>query len=599
MAYIGRDLQYGVLDKQSFTADSSTTVFTLDTAVANAKSLLVSVGGVIQEPDVAYTASGTTLTFTSAPTTGDVVYVIYLGKELSVSGASREGITYQTGTGDDTTTPITLTTAPANAQSIMVMLNGVTQVPVTDYTVSGTTLTFTSTVASGVGILVYYLANQAEFGVLNDNSVTNPKIVSMDAAKLTGSLPAGMGTDTTEIDQTIASLGMHVAVADNKASFNLPGVFIDQFESDSGILTETDVDRDTTGEYVSSGTSNTDFGVTFSGSGTGTNGLRFPGAAGMVFSGDVTFSWWQKTTNPQTADTTGVFGTTDQVNWLNNGAVGYHIGYSANSGTPSLTYGRGTGNNSVAFSLPSSGHDGNWHHMAITRQGTTWRAYMDGVASVTTFTDSGTLGHASYDVIIGAQEPTGTQNFIGTIDSFCISGSNLYPNGTTFTPPTTQVNGTNFTHHFDASTPGHDPNTPDYRCGNGTATIIGNVSAYGTVDGRYATTLSATGTLISTASTADTATTTASGVMVYENASGTATLGTDLKIYFSADDGANWTEASSYGTGINFNGASKKLIKLGKTTGLTSGTQMKLKAEWANQASGTKETRLYGWAINY
>ena len=54
MAYIGRDIQYGTLDKQSFTANSSATVFTLDTTVKDAKSLLVSVGGVIQEPDVAY-----------------------------------------------------------------------------------------------------------------------------------------------------------------------------------------------------------------------------------------------------------------------------------------------------------------------------------------------------------------------------------------------------------------------------------------------------------------------------------------------------------------------------------------------------------------
>ena len=80
MAYIGRDIQYGTLDKQSFTANSSATVFTLNTTVKDAKSLLVSVGGVIQEPDVAYTASGTTLTFSEAPVTGNIVYVIYLGK---------------------------------------------------------------------------------------------------------------------------------------------------------------------------------------------------------------------------------------------------------------------------------------------------------------------------------------------------------------------------------------------------------------------------------------------------------------------------------------------------------------------------------------
>ena len=216
MAYIGRDIQYGTLDKQSFTANSSATVFTLNTTVKDAKSLLVSVGGVIQEPDVAYTASGTTLTFSEAPVTGNIVYVIYLGKEL-LAGATRESITYQSGTGNGSTTPVTLSAAANNAQSIMVMLNGVTQRPVTDYTVSGTTLTFTTAVATGVNILVYHLGRTAEIGVINDNAVTDAKIVSMNAAKLTGNLTSGMGTDTTKIDQSIATLGLHIGVADNKA----------------------------------------------------------------------------------------------------------------------------------------------------------------------------------------------------------------------------------------------------------------------------------------------------------------------------------------------------------------------------------------------
>ena len=64
MAYIGRDIEQGLFTKQTFTADSSTTVFTLSHAVSSANNLLVSVGGVIQEPDSAYTASGTVLTFT-------------------------------------------------------------------------------------------------------------------------------------------------------------------------------------------------------------------------------------------------------------------------------------------------------------------------------------------------------------------------------------------------------------------------------------------------------------------------------------------------------------------------------------------------------
>ena len=40
-------------------------------------------GGVIQEPGVSYTVSGTTITFTSAPAASTTLYIIYLGKELT------------------------------------------------------------------------------------------------------------------------------------------------------------------------------------------------------------------------------------------------------------------------------------------------------------------------------------------------------------------------------------------------------------------------------------------------------------------------------------------------------------------------------------
>ena len=43
MAYIGRDIQYGTINKQTFTANGSTTVFTLDQGVADANNLIVSI----------------------------------------------------------------------------------------------------------------------------------------------------------------------------------------------------------------------------------------------------------------------------------------------------------------------------------------------------------------------------------------------------------------------------------------------------------------------------------------------------------------------------------------------------------------------------
>ena len=74
MGYLGREIQYGTFAKQTFTANSSTTVFTLSNGVADANNLLVSIGGIIQEPNVAYTAVSTTLTFASAPVTNDPIF---------------------------------------------------------------------------------------------------------------------------------------------------------------------------------------------------------------------------------------------------------------------------------------------------------------------------------------------------------------------------------------------------------------------------------------------------------------------------------------------------------------------------------------------
>ena len=66
----------GANPKQSFTANGSTTVFTLTNPVATANDLEVFVGNVRQEPTAAYTAAGTTLTMSEAPATGLNFYVI-------------------------------------------------------------------------------------------------------------------------------------------------------------------------------------------------------------------------------------------------------------------------------------------------------------------------------------------------------------------------------------------------------------------------------------------------------------------------------------------------------------------------------------------
>jgi hypothetical protein len=85
MPYIGNDIQFGELTSQTFTGDGSTVAFTMGYSVANTTSILVTSGNVVQEPTVAYTVSGTTLTFTSAPENADTIHVRYLGRTLDVS----------------------------------------------------------------------------------------------------------------------------------------------------------------------------------------------------------------------------------------------------------------------------------------------------------------------------------------------------------------------------------------------------------------------------------------------------------------------------------------------------------------------------------
>ena len=98
MAYIGRSPQYGSYEKQALTGDGSTVTFTLDYVLGSASSVLVSVAGVHQEPEVAYnlTNNGTTITFTAAPAAIDTVFIIYLGVALDIATVGSGVITSRT-----------------------------------------------------------------------------------------------------------------------------------------------------------------------------------------------------------------------------------------------------------------------------------------------------------------------------------------------------------------------------------------------------------------------------------------------------------------------------------------------------------------------
>jgi len=150
--------------------------------VGSTASVLVSVAGVIQQPNTGYSISGggNNIVFSAAPTTGDTVFVTFLGLNRDVGSFLSTGIittqtelaeraasgdffllydssattlkkiqtsnivaasVNRTATGDGSTTGFTVTNGVTAAQCL-VTINGVVQTVTTDYTVSGTTLTF-------------------------------------------------------------------------------------------------------------------------------------------------------------------------------------------------------------------------------------------------------------------------------------------------------------------------------------------------------------------------------------------------------------------------------------------------------------------------
>jgi hypothetical protein len=79
--------QFTVITSETFSGDSTTTVFTM-AGTSSTAATIVSINGVLQIPTTAYSVSGTTLTFTEAPATGDLIDVRRLATTSVVTGIS-------------------------------------------------------------------------------------------------------------------------------------------------------------------------------------------------------------------------------------------------------------------------------------------------------------------------------------------------------------------------------------------------------------------------------------------------------------------------------------------------------------------------------
>ena len=121
MSYIGKEPADSFISfaKQDFTT-SATTSYTLDNAVTNENELALFINFVRQEPTTAYTASGTTLTLTSATASTDDMYCVYLGQAKQTVNAPDGSVGTAQLVSDAVTPPKTnfFNTDPGNAADL-------------------------------------------------------------------------------------------------------------------------------------------------------------------------------------------------------------------------------------------------------------------------------------------------------------------------------------------------------------------------------------------------------------------------------------------------------------------------------------------------
>ena len=403
--------------------------------------------------------------------------------------------------------------------------------------------------------------------------------------------------DDNKIVNDISTLAIRQASNENKGAYNTNSMFVDVFQDDTGIASNTNAPRNSnefvstvatsvidvsnnsttftdasdenhtinqaSGKWVTSsgGALGGSAGISTSHSGNGyvyiTNNNSFIHQMG---SSDFTIEMFVKSVG--STDHRGIIGFSD------SGIQQYQI---ATHGTSALkwwasndgsNWNMGSGNRVTLDNM--DGQNSNWNHIAVVRNGNNFYGYSGGHRRET-WTGSGALNDENSDLRIGS---TGNVNDThqGYIDQIRISNTARYTGGT-YTVPT----GSN-----------------GYTKDSNTKLIIGS---------RFTGTIAnATGNFISNAITAPSSTSKMGAIITYENTAGTNTLNTDIVLQLSADNGSNFTTATltampDFATGI-------KMAKVNDLA-VTAGTQLKYKISFANQSSGSKEARIRGVSLQY
>jgi len=177
----------------------------------------------------------------------------YIGKEPIVGNFQKcDAITVVNGQAAYTLQVSSTNVVPESANHMLVSLNGILQAPVTSFTVSGSTLTFASNLATGDVIdFVILLGNVLDLGTPSDGTVTNAKLAQdiISGETALGATPA----DTDEFLVSDAGTLKRVDYSYIKSAAGTP-YFMACKSGDQNVNDNTATKIEFDGEMLDSGT---------------------------------------------------------------------------------------------------------------------------------------------------------------------------------------------------------------------------------------------------------------------------------------------------------------------------------------------------------
>ena len=215
----------GVIARDSFTGNGSTTAYILSMSISNENATQVYLDGVYQSKNN-YSTSGSTLTFSTAPPNGTAIEVVHI-KAVNASSLNQNNFT-----GNGSTTAFTLSQSIDDEAKTFVFIQGVYQEKST-YSISGTTLTFTTAPQNGYTI---------EVMAFSTISVGNAVISATDwqstvqTSNFTAVAGKGYFVDTTSNEITVSLpagvVGKEIAFQDYAGTFDTNKIIFDSNSSE-------------------------------------------------------------------------------------------------------------------------------------------------------------------------------------------------------------------------------------------------------------------------------------------------------------------------------------------------------------------------------